>query len=428
MIDEAIVHVGMHKTGSSSIQETFSKIDSSELKYLNLGVSANQSGFFGTLLSENPENFHPNLMNGRSAAESQRRKRYFAEVFERELSQSSARRILISAELLSAPWVTVSMLETLRDTLKKYCRKIRVLGYVRPPVGYMQSALQQRLKEGNLSSFRPAALYPGYRKRFEKLDVVFGSESVFLIPFSPSALADGDVVTDFGARVGIEVKEDLVVRTNESLTLEASALLYVFRKYGVSKSYDGFTSDNNQLIQLFSKVGQNKLLLASKLVDPILEVNREDIRWMSERLATSLVDGPRASERAIECEDQIESVALDNLEVLFHLVQEFSLESRAKSGVVELIDRLRLLVSTGPLIYRGSNPLDAAPASDMFAAFRKAELAPADMLREAAAVFSHVEPKVADGLRVSAIRAERKMASDKQGVAKKVAKPQEDGR
>jgi len=50
MIEEAIIHVGMHKTGSSSIQETLHHLEPrrrSSVGYLKLN-SPNHSAFFGS--------------------------------------------------------------------------------------------------------------------------------------------------------------------------------------------------------------------------------------------------------------------------------------------------------------------------------------------------------------------------------------------
>jgi len=428
VIGEAIVHVGMHKTGSSSIQETLSRMGMAGVQYLQLSGSANHSGFFGTLLSDKPENFDANLMNGRDAEESNRRKRHFAEIFERELSQTSADRILISAELLSAPWVTVSMLENLREKLIKKCRRVRVIAYVRPPVGYMQSAFQQRLKGGDLSNFTPASLYPRYRKRFEKLFSVFGSSSVLLCPFNSSTLTDGDVVKDFSERIGVVVKDESILRTNESLTLEAAAVLYAFRKFGVSNYYDGFTSDNDQLVHSISRIGRRKLILAPDLVEPVLQANSADIEWVNERLEIPIEDAPRKSKYVIGSEDDLLEVAKEHREDLIRLIKESVLKPEMHLNVVEQLDLLTLITSSGPLRYRSGYPACLGTKSDSFSLFQNTDLEPAELLREAAAVFSQVEPRVSEGLRISAIRADRKMAFDKQGFVEKASKPKEEGR
>lgn len=415
MIEEAIIHVGMHKTGSSSIQETFSGLSIDNVEYLSLGGSANHSEFFGTILSDKPEDFHPNLMNGRDADASQQRKNQFSQNLDLALSQSSARRVLISAELLSASWVTTKMLDTLRLRLENYCRKLCVIGYVRPPVAYMQSAFQQRLKGGQLSSFAPASLYPGYRERFEKLDVVFGRDAVSLFPFMQTTVSDFDVVKDFGRIIGVDVGENAIVRANESLSLEAVSLLYVFRKFVANIFYDGFTLDNDRLIQMLSKIGGNKFLLASKLVRPILRKNQADIDWIEDRLGKVIEDFPSDSECCIGSEQDLLTVATDNREKLLKLLEEYKPQSHHGPSVADLMEHLRVVSSSGRLTYRAGQYGRISSPSDLSAVFRDSMLEPEEMLKEVAALFSKLEPKVAEGLRLSSFRAKRKMDQNREG-------------
>jgi hypothetical protein len=417
MIDEAIVHVGMHKTGSSSIQETFSRLSMDGVKYLRLGGSPNHSGFFGTLLSENPENFHPNHMNGRGVKESRERKFRFLETLHSELSQATENKVIISAELLSAPWVTADMLDDLRSILLTYCTEVSVVGYVRPPIGYMQSAFQQRLKEGNLSELSPKPLYPYYRNRFEKLDTVFGVSKVRLVPFRPADLIDGNVVTDFGKRIGIKVDEGMAVRTNESLSLEACATLFAFRKFVKHAVYDGFTSDNNRHWQCLSRIGGKKLTLSSALVGPVLDAKRSDIDWMSARVGTSIEDAPQASESAVGSEEDLLSVAMENRDALWSLLDEHGQGPAGEAGAAELVDRLQLLVAREPLAYWDAK----AQATEDFAVFRDAEQSPEALLREAAQLFSQTEPEVASKLRRVTTSAKRQVS--REGAAKAPDKP-----
>lgn len=148
MIEEAIVHVGMHKTGSSSIQATLHNLASepdAPAGYLKLN-SPNHSGFFMTLLSEKPEEYHAHKLNGRTKEEAKEIQKRFERDLEDALSVFDSRVLIISAEDLSAPSVTENMLGRLKGILSRYCHSLRVVGYVRPPVAYMQSAFQERLK------------------------------------------------------------------------------------------------------------------------------------------------------------------------------------------------------------------------------------------------------------------------------------------
>ena len=237
----------MHKTGSSSIQETFSNIPMEEIEYLSLG-SSNHSGFFSTLLAKKPENYHTHRKNGLNKTQARELQQSYMEKLHTVLQGVTKKIVLISAEDLSSSSTEYSELEYLKEILSPYCRRIRLIGYVRPPAGYMQSAFQQRMKSGGQKVFDLEKVYPYYQKSFMKMDAVFGKENVEFILFSRDSLHNGDVVQDFAHRIGVTVEPNQIVRTNESLSLEATALLFVFRCFGGSvEGYKGYNRDNNLL-------------------------------------------------------------------------------------------------------------------------------------------------------------------------------------
>ncbi|NYS78426.1 hypothetical protein HZS80_12030 [Halomonas glaciei] len=343
MIEEAIVHVGMHKTGSSSIQDTFSKIEMEEVEYLSLG-SANHSGFLATVLSENPQNYHNHIRNGRSLAQVQALKEAYTKRLHEELESVDKPRILISAEYLSRPDGGSGELEYLHSILSQYCRRIRVIGYVRPPIGYMQSAFQQTLKGGANLSFNLNSVYPNYYKRFAKMDVVFGKENVELVAFGKDALHKGDAVQDFALRIGAAVQPKQIIRANESLSLEATALLYTFRRFGSKPiGYEGFSRDNNLLIEILAGIGNQKLVFGEAVVMPVLENYRKDLDWMSERLGRSIIDQLGESPHTISSEENLINVAYNNRMSIWHLLDKNESPTHNAIGIARLVNWLHIL-------------------------------------------------------------------------------------
>jgi len=408
MIDEAIVHVGMHKTGSSSIQNTLHNLhpkSCSATGYLKLN-SPNHSGFFMTILSKNPEDYHAHKLNGRSKEEVRKIQARYAKQLESALASFSFKKVVVSAEDLSAPDVTAEMLENLKLALSRHCRRVRVIGYVRPPVGYMQSAFQQRLQGGTQQNFEMRFLWPRYRKRFETLDQVFGKENVDLVPFRSQSLFRGDVVLDIAARAGFDLNERVLVRDNESMSLEAMAILFVFRKFQNSVGYEGFTSDNNRLIKMLSEIGSGKLVFAKDLVEPVMNSQRDDIEWMNERLGVSIEDTPRGSERAIGSLEDLFSVATANRDALWGLVSKHGKHVKGEDPIAQLVDRLYLITVKGVLAYQDAG----TGAMDDFAVFRDAAQPPDVFLREAAKLFSRAEREVATTFGRMAESAKRKVA------------------
>lgn len=341
MIEEAIVHVGMHKTGSSSIQETLGKIQMKEVEYLSLG-SVNHSGFLMTLLSDSPQNYHTHARSGRNAAQVQSLKEFYTQRLHTALKNTNTKRILISAEDLSR--AGEGELEYLKEIILGYCQRIKVIGYVRSPVGFIQSAFQQRLKGGSNLTFNLQSCYPNYYKRFAKMDDVFGKDNVELVAFKKDSLHSGDVVQDFAHRIGVELLPEQIARTNEALSLEATALLYTFRRFTEKPAgYEEFSRDNNRLIAALSEVGDQKLVFADAAVASVLDDNREDIDWMSARLGQSILDQPGDSPQAIGSEADLLNIAYESRLALWELLEKAEPLNHDTTGLARLVDRLHTL-------------------------------------------------------------------------------------
>lgn len=219
-----VIHVGMHKTGSSSIQHTFARYSDSSFEYVDFEV-ANHSPLL-VLLFGNLDTITGYSYFGARGAEfcsklPELREKYFDQIA-RQLDKSSGKTILFSAEDMSS-----SKFEGENFRLEKFFRQwtdnISVIAYARGPGGFMVSAFQQILKSGQIVF--PAL--PHYRNRFEQIDNIFGRENVTIREFARTKLIDGDVVKDFAQIAQVRTPpEDQIVRSNESLSLEATALLY----------------------------------------------------------------------------------------------------------------------------------------------------------------------------------------------------------
>lgn len=295
MIDEAIIHIGMHKTGSSSIQETFSRLKMPGVEYLSLGTP-NHSGFMATILMDNPEGHHSHVRRGATKTEVYRLRDCYLERFAAQLASVKEKRIIISAEYLSHCSCGEKQLLKLKEILEPWCLKFFVIGYVRPPIGFMQSAFQQKLKSGAELSMEMDKIYPYYEARFSSFFNVFGRDSVELVKYDRTSLLHGDVVRDFSSRLGVQLNPDEIISTNETMSLEAVSLLFFHRKfYSISQGYKKYHVDNARLLDNLALIGDNKFLFSHSLVGDVVESHKLDIDWISGKLGCSILDSEGAS-------------------------------------------------------------------------------------------------------------------------------------
>ena len=228
---QVIIHIGMPKTGSTSIQHTFHKIrgvmrhGSASLYYLPM-PSPNHGKYIRSFFSADASMVPLNSKLGLSKDELEAFNRETETLLDKALQWHCNSNVLISGEGIG--FMDESDLLGLRDYLSAYFDSVRIVCYVRTPISYMQSAFQERVK-GRLGSFHADELYKSYKKRFEKIESVFGESSCDFWKFDPKAFRSSDVVLDFCDRLNIELGQVEINRVNDSLSLNALKLLFAYK-------------------------------------------------------------------------------------------------------------------------------------------------------------------------------------------------------
>ena|GEM_PF-1708361 len=269
----------MHKTGTSSIQQSlYGRLRSAEFSYPDFGT-ANHSFLLNAAFRRSAA--AQNKAQGVSSAEQARAQTAAA------LDICTGRTVLLSAEGMTL--FTDEELAEFKAFLDGWFDDFRVIGYVRPPVAFMESQFQERLK----ISLPPwEQIRPNYRRRFEKFDALFGSERVSLWKFAPAGFAEGNVVRDFCAHLGIELPETRIDRVNEGLTLQAVALLYCYRlRHGAART-SAVRQREQELLEVLGMLSGNKMHFGETLLHHRLLEIEEDVAWMEERLGEPIADQP----------------------------------------------------------------------------------------------------------------------------------------
>ena len=310
-----IIHIGMHKTGSTSIQISLHKFEDSEFCYAKLGP-ANHSLAIYSLFSPNPEKHHLHRANNRDTSAVNAYNQLMRKNLENSIELAEGRTLIISGEDIGVlqPAGLARMHKYFRDRFDE----ISIVGYVRPPADFISSGFQQRIKDGSLDSFDLEQQYRNFKSNFGKFDDIFGRENVQLWKFQPSSFPNNCVVRDFCTRLGINLPENRIVRVNESLTRLAVSLIYAYRKFGKSFGSESMRGPEATILGAFIKAVDNKKFrLSPDVVRPILEKNRSDIEWMENRLGTSLQDDLGAYEAGLVKDEAdllfIEPVTIRNL-------------------------------------------------------------------------------------------------------------------
>lgn len=275
-----ILHIGMHKTGTSSIQDTmFSIYGKQHSPYIHFGMPNSSLAIikgFSNTFRDRPGVKAQNLNDGEIEA----RRIDARSLINKTLKEFRGELGVISAEEFST--LTYEEFSDFVDFVSPYCNSIEVIGYVRSPHSYVQSVFQQRLKKSR-QTFSYPKVNVRYKSFFEKFDGILGRENVTLREFSPDSLYNGCVVQDFFDFLGMGLEERDIVRTNDSLSFPAVQLLYIYRLLNpIVKTGD------MEIVEKLSKLEGEKFTLSDNVLGSLAKFDAEDILWMESRLGRSL--------------------------------------------------------------------------------------------------------------------------------------------
>ncbi|MGH1367476.1 MAG: hypothetical protein ACRBCL_02590 [Maritimibacter sp.] len=285
----AILHIGQHKTGSSSIQLTLSLLDpataSSNFRYVKSPFRNHSmiiSSAFGDIknLSYYRKLKFGNGIPLRRMNRSEARKILRSEV---KKAQDRDQKIVISAEDFCA--LEHSEVQEARVFFEECgVSNFKVFGYFRGVQRWSNSFSQQIIKQGNvtLENVLSSPPYPMYREYFEKFLNVFGAANVSLNPFDKNCLFEGCVVRDFLKRAEMVVSNEhfSVENTNDSLTAYqvqfASFMTQIYRENG--------WKHRGKISPFIKWIGQDhdrtKFFIKPSVISKAIELAEADVEWL----------------------------------------------------------------------------------------------------------------------------------------------------
>lgn len=227
------LHLGMPKTGSSSIQETlYYELEDSGFVYCGFGEI---NGTFAMSSLAGYQSYIASIRQIGEGGPGRLFRRRMLGRFQRSLAQARAR----GAALIISSEFTYGWRPDQHHWLQQFARDhrldLRIVMYLRPPLDWIASALSEEVKYAR-SVTHPALTdllnrWLGWQldfsARIDTLAEVYGPEALVIRPFLRSQLLDGCVVRDFCRVVGIRQLPDTIHRRNESLSLEASQCLHL---------------------------------------------------------------------------------------------------------------------------------------------------------------------------------------------------------
>lgn len=278
MRENLFVHCGMHKAGSSAIQDTLAVAPlGAPFQYIAPGMP-NGSLAVSQAFSANFKGRMERRGRTVTAEDLQRVRRRGRQTMAVALGGWTSRKGIISAEDISG--FSDGELENLREMFERYCSSVSAIIYVRAPKSYVESSFQQILKT-HMPRFSEKPLKLHFRKKFAPFDRVFGLENVEIRWYSRPFLHNGCVVQDFGKTIGLHVDPAWVISSNRSLSLEAVKLLYIYRN-----SFKIPDDQDKPVLSFLQQVRSARFSFHPELAAKLCDVDPAQQRWLAKRVGS----------------------------------------------------------------------------------------------------------------------------------------------
>lgn len=289
------LHIGMHKTGSSALQQALfqGREGLKPFGVYYLDYQENHSAPFFSLFSAHPEKYHLNRRNGiTTRAQADEHNRLVERDLRVRLAAAPDGITVISGEDISL--LQRSRLPALQAFLADYFDAVAVVGYARSPYAFANAYAVQALRGGTpIRDQKPEVLAPNYQWRFQKFLDTFGSENVRLRPYHPALLPDNCIVSAFLKEMGAPEKayEALSIRRiNRQLSQEAGALLnHVNQRNHDVADPQQKKRPSTAFLAAISKLEGPNFRLPADLAHQVRDHIAWDVRWMT-RNFTGTVD------------------------------------------------------------------------------------------------------------------------------------------
>lgn len=251
-----ILHIGMAKTGSTSIQNAM-QLNRDYLMENDVFYPAenhDDKTFFARIFRNDPykdnflkinfgdkKNIDEVLLNAKLK-------------WDKKLKDNNYSTTIISCEGLT--FLKADELEGLKNFLLKYFdeNNIKVVVYARDPISFIKSMISWGVKKGvttieNAIEVHKEGRYFDFLSRYEKL-----FNNIIIRPFKISSFYKGELIDDFFKACDIDIKttESMYFRSNEAIGLYSAIVLsslnekYPIIRDGVRNPLRGL---NNQLLQ-----------------------------------------------------------------------------------------------------------------------------------------------------------------------------------
>ncbi|MEM9044881.1 MAG: hypothetical protein AAGC81_09295, partial [Pseudomonadota bacterium] len=184
---KCILHIGVEKTGSTSIQKAFNGFDDGSVFYADLDRPNHSFAF--EYMFRLDDNFRQALSAQGVTPEK------VVNEYERLLAEAldlDRKTVIFSAE--NASKFSITALRSLRRRLEKACDSFQVVMFVRDPLRWTASLVQEHSK---FALPLDEMQFLSFQERYRNISAVFSLEELTILKYETPTVAKQDVVSRF---------------------------------------------------------------------------------------------------------------------------------------------------------------------------------------------------------------------------------------
>jgi len=237
----AYLHIGVEKTGTSSIQQ-FLRINRDDLKKAGLLFprapgAENHMALAAAAQNEEKRDDLRMIYGLDSPGKIREFRKELAEKLIAEADEAQCATVVFSGEHCSSRLTSAAEIELLWQMLRPLAQEIRVIVYLRRQDEFLCSTYSTDVKSGFAGPMTlPSAELREHRYNYypllQRWNSVVGKANLTCRIYDRAALKDGDVVADFLQVLGMDYQKDYrrPERVNESLDVNALEFLRLFNQ------------------------------------------------------------------------------------------------------------------------------------------------------------------------------------------------------
>lgn len=342
------LHIGTHKTGSTSIQQSLVTLDNQDWRLIRLGKSGNESY---NLRKAFGLNYGPiKCIQDASIEGMMLRDRYYS-----QLQSCESRCMMVSGEVMEV--FTGEEFSCMQRFLSALHLDIYFIGYLRNYNDSVPSRLQQRLKGSPKIALAKrdwvellSTCMPKYPQMLRALYAAAEKERIRLFAYDPKSFPAQDVVVDLCLRLGIGLDYNKVKRSNESLSMIGTKILWILAQYGSTHHHATtfWKSLVKRVMEDFN--GTGSFMLDTTCLQEKLYQQKEEIAKVEEQIEKhrdfSLVaqPHPKNSAELIQNKNQLITLTPSEKELLCNVLVchkiDCSINTRDRNLVLDYANRV----------------------------------------------------------------------------------------